>query len=76
MMNARGAGDRGLAGERPDGVTFAHHDTVDITEGRHAGASGVVVLLLALEPEPRYLVALEGGRGDVPVRQSALRSAR
>jgi hypothetical protein len=75
-MTTRGAGDRWLDGERPDGVTFAHHDTVDITAGRYAGASGVVVLLLSLEPEPRYLVALGGTSGDVTVRQSALRAAR
>jgi hypothetical protein len=73
MMSTRGAGDRWLAGERPHGVTFDHHDAVDITEGRYAGESGVVVLLLGLQPEPRYLVALGAGRGDVPVRQSALR---
>jgi hypothetical protein len=75
-MSAPGAGDRWLAGELPEGVTFAHHDTVDITVGRYAGESGVVVLLLSLDPEPRYLVALGAGRGDVPVWQSALRAAK
>ena len=75
-MTARGAGDRWLAGERLHGVTFAHHDSVDITAGRYDGESGVVVLLLALEPEPRYLIALGDGRGDVPVRQSALRATK
>jgi len=76
MMSARGAGDRWLAGELPEGVTFAHHDVVEITAGRHDGESGVVVLLLGLHPEPRYLVALGAGRRDVPVRQSALRPKR
>lgn len=57
-------------------MTFDHHDAVDITDGRYAGESGVVVLLLGLQPEPRYLVALGAGRGDVPVRQSALRPTR
>jgi hypothetical protein len=75
-MSAPGAGDRWLAGQLPEGVAFAHHDTVDITVGRYAGEAGVVVLLLSLDPEPRYLVALSAGRGDVPVWQSALRAAK
>jgi hypothetical protein len=74
-MTIRGAGDRWLAGEKPDGVAFAHNEAVEITVGRHAGEAGAIVLLLALAPEPRYLVELGSGGGDVHVPQSALRRA-
>ena len=73
MTEHRGAGDRWLAGERPAGVEFGRHDVVELTAGRYAGARGSVELLLALAPEPRYLVALADGRGDVRARQSELR---
>ncbi len=71
-----GAGDRWLAGERVDGVLFGHHDRVEFVTGRFGGERGRVELLLALGPEPRYLVALERGGEAVRVRQSALRAAR
>lgn len=73
-MSVRGAGDRWLAGERVDGVRFALHDRVEITSGARAGNAGAIILLLALAPEPRYLVSLDAS-GDVRVRQSALRPA-
>ena len=71
----RGAGDRWLRGERVDDVRFAHHAEVEIAAGRFAGARGRVELLIALSPEPQYLVALAGGGGTVKVRQSSLRAA-
>ncbi len=74
-MNLRGVGDRWLAGESIAGVTFGLHDGVDVLRGPHAGASGAIILLLALHPEPMYLVGLETGAGDVRVPQSALRLA-
>ena len=70
----RGAGDRWLAGERVDDVRFAHHAAVEIVEGRFDGERGRVELLIALTPEPQYLVALAAG-GSVKVRQSSLRAA-
>jgi hypothetical protein len=73
-MNVRGLGDRWLAGEAVPGVDFAHNDSVEILTGSHAEQSGVIVLLLGIEPEPVYLVALGSGRGDVRVRQSGLRA--
>lgn len=72
-MSLRGTGDRWLAGETVPGVTFGHNETVEITDGEHAGQAGTVILLMALRPEPRYLVQLREGRRDVRVRQSALR---
>lgn len=69
----RGVGDRWLAGERIPGVEFARSDPVEIVQGTRTGSSGVIALLVALEPEPAYLVELATGAGDVRVRQSALR---
>jgi len=71
-VSVRGLGDRWLAGERVSGVAFAHHDAVRIAAGPRAGAMGSIALLLAVEPEPVYLVELASGGGDVRVRQSAL----
>jgi len=70
-VRERGAGDRWLAGEQVDGVAFAHHARVLIARGTDAGRAGHVALLLALRPQPRYLVALDGG-GDVRVGQDDL----
>lgn len=72
-MSVRGAGDRWLAGELPPGVVFRLHDRVEITDGRFAGRAGTVALLIAVSPEPSYLVS--SGAADVRVRQSALRLA-
>lgn len=68
-MRERGAGDRWLAGELVDGVAFAHLAPVVIVRGDRAGRRGRVALLLATRPEPRYLVALDGGAEDVRVAQ-------
>lgn len=72
-MNQRGVGDRWLAGERVEGVSFAHHQAVLVADGVHSGQRGVVLLLMVVSPEPRYLVRLTGGAGDVRLPQSALR---
>jgi hypothetical protein len=71
-MNVRGAGDRWLAGEKLPGVAFALHDSVRLTRGDWTGQVGSVTLLLALAPEPLYLVRLGAGGRDVSARQSAL----
>ena len=70
----RGAGDRWLAGEPVAGVAFAHLAPVRIAGGARAGARGHIALLLALRPEPVYLVTLDGGAGDVRVAQSELQA--
>jgi hypothetical protein len=72
-MNTRGAGDRWLAGDLVDGVSFAHHQSVSVNAGVHRGELGIVLLLVALTPEPRFLVRLVSGAGDVRVSQSMLR---
>ena len=69
-----GLGDRWLRGEPLPGVAFAQHERVTIAGGSRGGRTGGVLLLLAVAPEPLYLVALDGG-GDLKVRQSALRPA-
>lgn len=69
----RGAGDRWLAGDILPGVTFALHDAVRVVGGEHEGARGSIALLVALSPEPSYLVAV-AGRGDLRVRQDQLRA--
>ena len=74
-MTIRGLGDRWLAGDAVPGVAFAHNQAVEILTGSRARERGTIALLLAVEPEPLYLVALGDGRGDVRVRQSGLRAA-
>lgn len=74
-MEARGLGDRWLAGEAIPGVLFARNDSVEITDGPNSGASGSITLLVGVRPQPTYLVELGSGRGDVRVRQSELRAA-
>lgn len=68
-----GVGDRWLAGEALEGVRFAAHDAVEVLIGRHEGDAGIILLLVALEPEPAYLVQVGGTR--VRLAQSALRPA-
>jgi hypothetical protein len=72
-MNLRGVGDRWLAGEPVDGVRFGLNEDVEVLRGPHAGASGSILLLLSLHPEPVYLVGLGSRARDVRVPQSALR---
>lgn len=66
-----GVGDRWLAGEPLDGVRFAAHDAVEVLIGRREGEAGTILLLVALEPEPAYLVQV--GSARVRLLQSALR---
>lgn len=74
-MTTPGLGDRWLRGERLPGVAFALHDPVAIAGGSRDGQTGRVLLLLAVAPQPLYLVALDGG-GDLKIRQDALRPHR
>ena len=55
------------------GVEFWHNDHVRIVAGPHAGASGSLVTVLALQPEPRFVLELETGL-DVEVSQSEIRA--
>jgi hypothetical protein len=53
------------------GVRFRHNNFVRITAGEHAGKAGSLVTVLALSPEPLFVVELETGY-DVKVLQSNL----
>lgn len=53
------------------GVEFWHNDFVLVVAGPHAGATGSLVTVLALQPEPRFVLELEVG-GDVEVLQSEI----
>ena len=72
-----------MAGEQVDGVAFAHGASVEIVAGAHAGARGRVLLLLAVRPEPRYLVhvaapgtdAIPGATANARLAQSMLAPA-
>jgi hypothetical protein len=73
-MTVRGAGDRWLAGEALQGIHFGLNEPVTIVRGHYKEQCGCVVLLLSLDADPVYLVALGSGGGDARVRQSQLRT--
>jgi len=50
--------DGWVRGIRPEGVAFLPKARVRVTGGAGRGKHGAVMSLLALEPEPRYLVGL------------------
>jgi len=66
--------DHWMAGDLPAGVKFALNDPVEIRFGSRRGATGAVISLIGLEPEPRYLVELASGE-DVEERQFSLQAA-
>jgi hypothetical protein len=74
-LEARGLGDRWLAGDTIPGVLFARNALVAITDGPCSGESGAITLLVGIRPQPTYLVELGSGRGHVRVRQSELSAA-
>lgn len=53
------------------GVRFSHNDLIRIAAGVHAGGVGSLVAVLALEPEPLFVVELESGL-DAQVLQSEI----
>ncbi|HXK17899.1 MAG TPA: hypothetical protein VNG33_08855 [Polyangiaceae bacterium] len=50
-----------IQGQRPTGVDFLLDDPVQITASSPDAGAGAIVSLLALEPEPQYLVELGPG---------------
>jgi hypothetical protein len=52
-----------------DGVSFAHNNYVRVVTGELAGCFGSLVSLIAIEPEPLFILESEAGF-DVRVRQS------
>jgi hypothetical protein len=63
-----------IAGDLPPGVRFERHHRVRVLAGRRQGKSGSVKNLVALEPEPRYVVELSSGE-QIEAFQRVLRSA-
>lgn len=59
-------------GESIPGVLFGFDDPVVIEAGENAGQLGIVVALLSLTPEPRYLIEVEPDGPDLEVLQSQL----
>ena len=57
------------------GVAFGLNDSVQIKSGENAGALATVISLVALEPEPTYMVELGSGGDDMAVVESDLESA-
>jgi hypothetical protein len=53
------------------GVEFAHNEPVLIVRGPHAGGSGSLVALVALHPEPSFVLELSSGP-DAQVLQSQI----
>ena len=74
--STHGAGDRWLAGESIPGVTYPQGDEVEIVAGNHSGRRGRVLLLVALPPEPVYLVALHAGDDTTTGTEIAVRTAQ
>ncbi|MDO8311404.1 MAG: hypothetical protein Q7T25_05640 [Sideroxyarcus sp.] len=56
------------------GVVYHHNDYVHVVAGPHSGSYGSLVTVLALLPEPRFVLELESGF-DVEVLQSEIQSA-
>ena len=59
--------------EEIPGILLRLNDGVLVLSEEYSGATGCVISIEALEPEPSYLVELGDGRGDLIVRQSNLR---
>jgi hypothetical protein len=49
------------AGRQLSGIKFSFHDRVELLSHPLRGTNGSVVDLVAVEPSPRYLIALETG---------------
>jgi hypothetical protein len=64
-----------LAGESIAGIAFAHNESVDIVNGPYTARRGVVMVLINLDADPLYLIALGSAGGVVRVRQSQLRTS-
>jgi hypothetical protein len=61
---------------RPHALTrFGLNEPVVVVAGALSGRLGVVVALVALEPEPVYTVMLGAGSRDVHLPESALGAA-
>jgi hypothetical protein len=62
-----------MAGVLPLGVRFRLNDPVDVVAGPDSGKSAAVISLVALSPEPKYLLEDSDGH-DFYALQSHLRA--
>ncbi|TVO65752.1 hypothetical protein [Denitromonas ohlonensis] len=53
------------------GVWFSHRDTVSVVAGSHTGAIGELLTIIALQPEPKFVVETSLGI-DIEVLQSEI----
>jgi hypothetical protein len=58
--------------QRSDTVKFAYNDSIEVTSGDHAGKKGIVVFLIEMEPEIKYMLSLDDGT-DIEVGQGAIK---
>lgn len=61
-----------FAQQRSDTVKFCYNDNIEVVSGDYAGKKGIVVLMLDMEPEIKYMISLEDGT-DIEVDQDALK---
>lgn len=60
-----------FSGEHGGAVKFCYNDTVTVAGGDHAGKKGIVVLLLEMDPQIKYMLSLDDG-SDIEVLENEL----
>jgi hypothetical protein len=73
-MDTLDLGQSFLDGTAIPGVAYSHNDFVRIVAGPHAGSAGSLVTVLAIAPEPRFVLELDSGF-DIEVLQSEIELA-
>jgi hypothetical protein len=73
-MELHEAEARWLESRPVPGVLFQLNEPVEVRGGVHAGQMGSAIGLLALAPEPLYLIELEPEGHDIQALQSQLGS--
>ena len=61
-----------FAQQRSDTVKFCYNDTIEVVTGDHAGKKGIVVLMLEMEPEIKYMLSLDDGT-DIETEQGSIK---
>jgi hypothetical protein len=73
MLSLAAAQDRWYTDAEIPGVRYRLNDSVVLLAGAHAGEEAAVISLEAIAPEPKYLVELLSGAGDLLLPESHLR---